>query len=140
MEVTKHGIDPDKNYKNLLASVTSTEKFGISEIQFDVQIQESKPPKVSVSILPQNAPVYDDGEKVFVELFYRQELKKGEKLVASNEHTVSYSWDETAFSELTNIQQTLPALEAPQGTYDLYVTVGDRVSNVSETRKFEIKY
>jgi GWxTD domain-containing protein len=133
-------IDPEKNYKNLIASVTSTEKFGISEIRFEIKTEPSHPPKVTVAILPENAPLYDDGEKVFVELYYRQELKTGDKLIASNEHVVSFSWDQKSFADLTSIDQVLPPLDAPAGTYDLYVTVGDRISNVSETRKVEITY
>lgn len=137
---TKNVIDPEKNYKNLTASVTSTEKFGISAIQFDVKIDPSNPAKVTVTILPENAPVYDDGQKVFAELFFKQELKKGDQLIAANEHVASYSWDEKSYAELKSIELDLPPLKAPSGTYDLYVTVGDRISNVSETRKVSVTY
>jgi GWxTD domain-containing protein len=133
-------IDPDKNYKNLLASVSSTEKFGVSEIQFEIKVAPSHPPKVSVTIPPENVPYYDDGQKVFSELFYKQELKKGDKLVASNEHVVSYSWDQKTFADLKSVDQDLPALDAPEGTYELSVTVGDKISGVSETRKVEVTY
>lgn len=137
---TKDVMDPDKNYTSLLASVSSTEKFGISEIQFDVKIEPSHPPKVTVSILPKDAPTYDDGQKVFAELSYHQELKSGDKVVASNDQVMSYSWDEKDFADLQSIDQTLNALDAPAGKYDLYVTVGDRISNISETHKVEITY
>ncbi len=133
-------IDPDKNYKNLLASVSSTEKFGVSEIQFETQVDSSHPPGVSVTILPENVPVYDDGEKVFAELYYRQELKKGDTVVASDEQVQSYSWDPTGFADLKGLVQPLSPLKAPAGTYELYITVGDRISNVGETRKVEITY
>jgi GWxTD domain-containing protein len=133
-------IDPDKNYKNLLASVTSTEKFGVSEIQFELKTDSSHPPKVSVSILPENVPYYDDGQKVFAELTYKQELKMGDKVVASNEHVVSYSWDQKTFADLKVIDQPLPTLNAPAGTYELSVTVGDKISGVSETRKIGVTY
>jgi hypothetical protein len=137
----KEVIDPDKNYKALLASVTSSEKFGISEIQFDAKIDPSHPPKITVTLLPENAPSYDDGQKVFAEIYYKQELKMGDRVVASNEHVASYSWDQNSFAELKSIDQVLPPLaDVPPGTYDLYVTVGDRISNVSETRKFSVTF
>ncbi len=133
-------IDEEKDYKELLFSVNSTEKFGVAQIQFDVRIEPGNPPRIQAVISAEDAPVYDDGEKVFAEFYFRQQLKKGETVVAQNEHTASFSWDAKTYSEVKEISVDLPALQAPAGEYELWVLVQDRISNVSEERKFPIQY
>ncbi|MCI0556490.1 MAG: hypothetical protein L0287_36575, partial [Anaerolineae bacterium] len=81
---------------------------------------------------------YDAGEEMFAEFFFKQELKKGDQLIAANQHTASFKWDQTKFAELKEIAVTLPSIEVPPGQYDLYITVGDRISNVTETRKVPV--
>ncbi len=133
-------IDEEKDYKELLTSVTSTEKFGVAQIRFDVRIEPGNPPRVQAVISAEDAPVYDDGVKVFAEFYFRQQLKKGETIVSQNEHTASFSWDAKTYSEMKEISVELPALQAPAGQYELSVLVQDRISNVSEERKFPVQY
>jgi hypothetical protein len=54
--------------------------------------------------------------KSFAELFYKQELK-GDKLVASNEHVVNYSWDQKTFGTKSVDQVACSGCSA--GTYEL---------------------
>jgi len=133
-------IDEKKDYKELLFSVNSTEKFGIAQIRFDVRIEPGNPPRVVVKMNAEDAPVYDDGQKVFAEFYFRQQLKKGETVVAKNEHTESFSWDSKTYAGMKEISVELPVLEASAGEYELWVLVQDRISNVSEERKFPIQY
>lgn len=129
-------IDESKDYRDLISSVKSTEKFGLSQIEFD--IKELKPNQYEVVMKHDTAPVYDSGEEMFAEFFFKQELKKGDQLIAANEHTASFRWDQTKFAALKEITVDLPALDIPAGQYDLYITVGDRISNVTETRKIPV--
>lgn len=128
-------IDESKDYRELLFSVESTEKFGISELAFEARPIKTDPVQYEVVMNPENAPVYDEGERKFAEFFFKQELKKGDQLIAANQHTASFAWDAQTFEDLKEIKVQLPELDAPAGEYDLYITVGDRISNVSETRK-----
>jgi len=129
-------IDESKDYRDLISSVKSTEKFGLNQIEFDVR--EVKPGQYEVVMKPDTAPIYDSGEEMFAEFFFKQELKKGDQLIAANQHTASFKWDQTKFAELKEITVTLPPIDIPAGQYDLYVTVGDRISNVTETRKIPV--
>jgi hypothetical protein len=86
---------------------------------------------------PDTAPLYDSGDSIFAEFFFKQELKKGDTVVAANQHTASFNWDPQSFGNLKEIAVKLPPLEAPAGEYELYITVGDQISNVSETRKVQ---
>jgi GWxTD domain-containing protein len=129
-------IDESKDYRDLISSVKSTEKFGLNQIEFDVR--ESKPGQYEVVMTPDTAPIYDSGEEMFAEFFFKQELKKGDQLIAANQHTASFKWDQTKFAELKDITVELPPLDIPAGQYELWVTVGDRISNVTETRKIPV--
>jgi len=133
-------IDEKKDYDELLTSVRTTEKFGVSSIDFNIQLKESQPRQVQVSIPSDGAPVYDDGDRVFAEFVFVQELRQGETVIARNEQTQSFSWTSAAFEDLKEIVVKLPALDAPSGQYLLWVTVQDRISNVSETRKTAVSY
>ena len=133
-------VDEKKDYQDLLFSVESAVKFGIAEIEFDARVLESHPPQIRVAVKAATAPVYDAGERVFAEFYFKQELKRGDVLIASHEHTVSFSWTTKEFAELEEIGVTLPTVQAPSGQYDLWITVQDRISNVSETRKIAISY
>jgi GWxTD domain-containing protein len=133
-------IDEKKDYRDLLSSVESTVKFGVAGIDFDIKVMPSRPSKAEVVLKVENAPVYDDGAKVFAEFRVTQQLKKGESVVTGNEHLASFSWDQKTFSELTEIPISLPTLQAPPGDYALFVTVQDRISQVSETKKIEVRY
>lgn len=129
-------IDESKDYRDLISSVKSTEKFGLNQIEFDVR--ESKPGQYEVIMKPDTAPIYDSGEEMFAEFFFKQELKKGDQLIAANQHTASFKWDQTKFAELKEITVELPALDIPPGQYELWITVGDTISNITETRKIPI--
>ena len=129
-------IDEDKDYRDLISSVKSTEKFSLNQIEFEVR--PLKTDQYEVVLKPETAPVYDAGEEMFSEFFFKQELKKGDQLIAANQHTASFKWDQTKFGELKEIAVTLPSIEVPPGQYDLYITVGDRISNVTETRKIPV--
>ena len=129
-------IDESKDYRDLISSVKSTEKFGLNQIEFDTR--ELKPGQYEVVMTPDTAPIYDSGEEMFAEFFFKQELKKGDQLIAANQHTASFKWDQTKFAELKDITVALPPLDIPAGQYDLYITVGDRISNVTETRKISV--
>lgn len=131
-------IDEKKNYEPLIYSVRSTEKFGVASIDFESRILETHPPQVQVTIPAEKAPVYDSGNQVFTEFYFTQELKQGDKVITRNEHSQSFTWTAEAFGKLKTITATLPALQAPPGQYDLYVTVQDRISGVSETKKIPI--
>jgi GWxTD domain-containing protein len=129
-------IDESKDYRDLISSVKSTEKFGLNQIEFETR--PLKTDQYEVVLKPETAPVYDAGEEMFAEFFFKQELKKGDQLIAANQHTASFKWDLTKFAELKEIAVTLPSIEVPPGQYDLYITVGDRISNVTETRKVPV--
>ncbi|MCI0445502.1 GWxTD domain-containing protein [bacterium] len=129
-------IDESKDYRDLISSVKSTEKFGLNQIEFEVR--PLKTDQYEIVLKPETAPVYDAGEEMFAEFFFKQELKKGDQLIAANQHTASFKWDQTKFAELKEIAVTLPSIEVPPGQYDLYITVGDRISNVTETRKVPV--
>ncbi len=131
-------IDESKDYRELISSVKSTEKFSLNQIEFDLRESKTEPLQYEVIMKPDTAPVYDSGDEMFAEFFFKQELKKGDQLIAANEHTASFKWDQTKFAALTEIAVTLPSIEVPPGQYDLYITVGDRISNVTETRKIPV--
>jgi GWxTD domain-containing protein len=133
----KSVIDENKDYRELLTSVESTEKFGLQNIQFDVRPLQAQPQQYEVVMKPDTAPLYDSGDSIFAEFFFKQELKKGDTVVAANQHTASFNWDPQSFGNLKEIAVKLPPLEAPAGEYELYITVGDQISNVSETRKVQ---
>jgi GWxTD domain-containing protein len=128
-------IDESKDYRDLISSVKSTEKFGLNQIEFEVR---PKANQYEVVLKSDTAPIYDSGEEMFAEFFFKQELKKGDQLIAANQHTASFKWDQTKFAELKEITVDLPPLDIPAGQYELYVTVGDRISNVTETRKIPV--
>jgi GWxTD domain-containing protein len=129
-------IDESKDYRDLISSVKSTEKFGLNQIEFE--IRPLKTDQFEVVLKPDTAPIYDSGEEMFAEFFFKQELKKGDQLIAANQHTASFKWDQTKFAELKEIAVTLPPVEVPPGQYELWITVGDRISNVTETRKVPV--
>lgn len=129
-------IDESKDYRELISSVKSTEKFGLNQIEFE--IRPLKADQFEVVLKPDTAPIYDSGEEMFAEFFFKQELKKGDQLIAANQHTASFKWDQTKFAELKEIAVTLPPVEVPPGQYELWITVGDRISNVTETRKVPV--
>jgi len=132
---TANVIDEKKNYESLVFSVRSTEKFGIASIDFNTQILPTQPPQLQVSIPAATAPVYDSGNQVFAEFYFTQELKQGDKVVVRNEYGQSFTWSPEAFGKLNEISVQLPALDAPAGQYILLITVQDRISGVSETKK-----
>jgi GWxTD domain-containing protein len=138
-DVSKSNVVDEKiHYDALLFSVRSTEKFGIAAINFETQVSESQPPQIQVNIPAASAPVYDEGTRKFAELVFVQELKKGDQVIAKNEHSESFTWSGTAFDDLNQINVKLPALQAPAGSYELHVTVQDRISGVSETKKVPV--
>jgi GWxTD domain-containing protein len=137
IEVSKTNIiDENKDYRDLISSVKSTEKFGLNQIEFEVR--PLKADQYEVVLKPENAPIYDASDEMFAEFFFKQELKKGDQLIAANQHTASFKWDHTKFAELKEIAVTLPPLDVPAGQYELWITVGDRISNVTETRKIPV--
>ena len=135
-------IDEKQDYRGLLYSVKSTEKFDLAGIDFNLELAGTNPPRVQISIPIEKAPVYDAGNDTFAELYFKQQLKKGDTVVAEGENVESYSWKPDAFDSVKDIRAVLPPLKTqpPAGEYDLYVTVQDRVSNVSETKKIGVKY
>lgn len=138
-DVSKSNVVDEKiDYDALLFSVRSTEKFGIAELNFGAQVLQARPPQIQVSIPVASAPVYDEGTRKFAELVFIQELKKGEQVITRNEHSESFTWSSATFDDLNQITVKLPALEAPAGAYELNVTVQDRISGVSETRKVPV--
>ena len=138
VEVARANVaDEEKDYDDLLFSVRTTEKFGIARINFDATVLKTQPVQIQVSIPADAAPVYDEGNRTFAELVFVQEVKQGDKVVSRNEHTESYTWGAEAFGNLDRIQATLPAVEIPAG-HELFVTVQDRISAVSETRKVKL--
>jgi GWxTD domain-containing protein len=132
-------VDEEKDYEELLFSVRSTEKFGITEIQFEPTVQQTTPLQLQVSIPVATAPVYDEGNRTFAELMITQELRQGDRVVTRNEHSESFTWTSEAFGNLDRINVKLPALQAPPGSYELTVTVQDRISSVAETKKIPVK-
>ncbi len=135
-------IDEKQDYRGLLYSVKSTEKFNLAGIDFDLELTGMNPPKVQVSIPIDKAPIYDAGNDRFAELYFKQQLKKGDTVVSEEENVESFNWNPDTFDNLKNVTATLPSLknQPVSGEYDLYVTVQDRVSNVSETKKIGVKY
>lgn len=132
-------IDESKNYQQLLTSVETTEKFQLSGIEFEARTLQTNPLRIRAVIPVKDAPVYDEGNRIFAELYFKQELKKGDRLVASNQHLASFTWDPKTFEQLNEIAVDLPALEnVPSGPYELALTVQDRISNISETRKIPV--
>ncbi len=131
-------IDEKRDYRDLISSVKSTEKFGLNQIQFDVRPLQTQPLQYEVVLKPETAPVYDAGDEIFGEFFFKHELKKGDTLIAANQHTASFKWDQNTFAGLKEIAVTLPPLEVPPGDFEFWITVGDRISNVTETRKIPI--
>jgi hypothetical protein len=131
-------IDEKKDYRDLISSVKSTEKFGLNQIEFEVRPLKTEPLQYQVVLKPDTAPVYDAGDEMFAEFFFKQELKKGDQLIAANEHTASFKWDQNKFAEQKEITVDLPSIDAPAGQYELWITVGDRISNVTETRKIPV--
>jgi GWxTD domain-containing protein len=131
-------VDEEKDFDELLFSVRSTEKFGIAEIQFDATVQQTTPLQLQVSIPAATAPVYDEGNRAFAELIITQELRQGDKVVTRKEHSESFTWSSEAFGNLDRIHVKLPALQAPPGSYELTVTVQDRISSVAETKKIPV--
>ena len=94
-------IDDSKNYDSLLFSVKSTEKFQLTEIPFEPRINDHNQPEIILK--KEDAPIYDAGDRMFAELYIEQELKEGDKVVASNDVTSSYSWSYSEFADLQNI-------------------------------------
>ena len=136
VEVSDASIaDKDKDYEDLLFSVRTTEKFGIAQINFETSKLQSQPLQLEVSIPAETAPVYDEGNRTFAELVFIVEVKQGDRVISRKEHTESFTWNPDAFDDLDQIQVKLPAVEVPAGDYDLFVTVQDRISSVSETKK-----
>jgi GWxTD domain-containing protein len=135
----KNVVDEEKDYDELLFSVRATEKFGITDLQFETNLQQTQPVQVQVSIPSGAAPVYDAGERVFAELIFTQELRQDGKVVAQNEHSESFAWSSEAFDDLDQINVKLPPLQAPAGQYELHVTVQDRISSVAETKTIPVK-
>jgi GWxTD domain-containing protein len=131
----KSVVDETKDFRELLSSVESTEKFGLNEIQFEVRPLQNG--QYEVVLNPETAPVYDSGNEIFAEFFFKQELKQGDRVIAANQHTASFNWDPQSFAKLKEIAVKLPPLEVPKGENELSITVGDRISNVSETRKVQ---
>lgn len=131
-------IDENKDYRDLISSVKSTEKFGLNQIEFEVRPLKTQPLQYEVVLKPETAPIYDAGDEMFAEFFFKQELKKGDTLIAANQHTASFKWDQTKFAVLKEITVTLPPIEVPSGEYELWITVGDRISNVTEMRKIPV--
>lgn len=131
-------IDEQKDYDALLFSVKSSEKFQIASIPFDARINDKMSTEVAVK--KEEAPVYDNGESMFAELYFKQELKQGDRTVASNDYTASFNWSYKEFSDLQNIVVPLKPLEAAAGQYQLTVTVQDRISMVSETKTIPVTY
>jgi GWxTD domain-containing protein len=132
-------VDERKNYKQLLTSVETTEKFALSGIEFEAHTLQTDPLRMQVRIPVKDAPVYDEGNRIFAELYFKQDLKKADRVLASNQHVASFSWDPKTFEQLKEIVVDLPALEhVPAGEYELALTVQDRISNISETRKFPV--
>src|SRR5262249_16936992 len=136
----KNIIDENNDYRKLLSSVTSTEKFGIPGIEFEWSKLQDNPFQVQISMAKENATIYDSGDKLFAEISVRQELKKGDVLVTSNEHVETLSWDQKSFADLKAITFRLPPLQALSGDYDLVLTVQDRISQISETRKYPVHF
>jgi GWxTD domain-containing protein len=140
-DVTRNDIvDEKKNYDTLIYSVRSSEKFGITSINFDIQILQNHPLQVKVTLPAATAPVYDTGNQVFAEFYFTEELKQGDNLVTRDEHSQSFNWTSQQFGNLNEITVTLPALKASPGEYTLDVTVQDRISNVSETKKIPVNF
>ena len=138
-DVAKANVtDEEKDYDELLFSVRSTEKFGIAEIRFEPTVQQTTPLQLQVSIPTATAPVYDEGNRTFAELIITQELRQGDKVITRNEHSESFTWNSEAFSDLQQINVKLPALQAPSGSYELTVTVQDRISSVAETKRIPV--
>ena len=138
-DVAKANVaDEERDYDELLFSVRSTEKFGIAEIQFEPTVQQTAPLQLQVSIPVENAPVYDEGNRTFAELIITQELRQGDKVISRNEHSESFTWTSEDFGDLQQINVKLPALQAPPGSYELTVTVQDRISSVAETKKIPV--
>ena len=134
---TTNVVDKEKDYDQLLFSVRTTEKFGIAQINFDTNLIQSQPVQLQVSIPADSAPVYDEGNRTFAELVFIQEVKQGDQVVSRNEHTESFTWSAEAFGDLQKIQVKLPTVPVSPGQ-DLYVTVQDRISAVSETKKVKL--
>ena len=80
---------------------------------------KTEPLQYEVIMKPDTAPVYDSGDEMFSEFFFKQELKKGDQLIVANEHTASFKWDQTKFAALNEIAVTLPLVEVPPGQYEL---------------------
>lgn len=131
-------IDDRKNYDSLLFSVKSSEKFQIASIPFDARINDKL--NTEVAIKKEEAPVYDNGESMFAEVYFKQELKQGDRTVSSNEYTASFNWSYKEYSDLQNIVVPLKPLEAAAGQYQLTVTVQDRISMVSESKTIPVTY
>jgi GWxTD domain-containing protein len=131
-------VDDKKDYRNLLSSVTTTEKFDLVGIEFEVVKVQDNPLQFKLTLSKEAAPIYDAGTKLFLELSVDQELRMGTTVVASNHKTVSLEWDQRTFTGLGAIEIQLPALEVAAGKGELSVTVRDSVSNISETRKFPV--
>jgi GWxTD domain-containing protein len=141
IDVSKKDIvDEKQDYRKLLSSVTSSEKFGMPGIEFEWSKLQDNPFQLQISIVKENAPVYDSGAKLFAEFSVKQELKKGDVMVASNEHIETLQWDQKSFADLKAITFSLPPMQAPSGDYDLVLTVQDRISQISETRKFPVHF
>lgn len=131
-------VDENKDYRNLLGSVTTTEKFDLAGIDFEAVKVQDNPLQFKLTLPKETAPVYDAGTKLFLELSVDQEFKAGTAVVASNRKTISLGWDQKAFAGLNAIEIELPALDGASGKGELSVTVRDSVSGISETRKFPI--
>lgn len=134
----KDVIDENNDYKNLLGSVTATEKFGMAGIEFDAVKAQEDPLQYKLILPKESAVVYDAGTKLFLEISVDQELKMGTTVVASNRQTISREWDQQAFTSLTAIEIPLPALDAAAGKGELTITVHDSVSGISEARKVSL--
>jgi GWxTD domain-containing protein len=135
---TRRIIDERKNYDSLLFSVETTEKFGIAGIDFDIRRPTGG--NVQVIIPVEDVPVYDEADRKFAELYFKQELRKGDSVVATNEHTAAFNWTANNYEDLKELAVPLPPLNAPAGEYQLVVTVQDRISNIAETKTFPARF
>lgn len=132
-------VDEEKDYRGLLSSVTTTEKFGMEGIDFETSRVQDNPLQFKIT-LPKDSPViYDAGTRLFLQLSIDQELKMGTTVLASRHETITREWDQKQFAGLESVQIPLQALEGKPGAYELTVTVKDDVSGISEARKTQVQ-
>jgi len=135
----KHIIDEKKDYRDLLSSVSTTVKFGMSGIDFEAVKVQDNPLQFKLTMSKETAPVFDAGTSLFLEVNVDQQLKNETAVLDSNHKTVSLQWQPKAFDGLSMIEIPLQPLQACTGKCQLVVTVRDSVSGVSETRTFPVE-